>query len=415
MENITRRLGFVVLPLFIHIIVNCQAEESSEDLYRRTVQSWRSKGNWEPWNEYTVELLTRWDQSSSNSNNNRLQLVGGFEEGILAIEKATVAQGEGINVPRDQTLAQLYDAYGKVLLDLTSLECHQLALDPHTLLIGIESVSPNSSEPSTFLCTENAENALRNAVSLDATNSHAAQLLQTLTGRASAHERKPKEFVAELFNSVADTFDEKLVQGLGYKVPSLVGEAARSLLQSKYNNNKEYKAVLDAGCGTGLAGRYLKPLIDDVKNGGIMIGVDASQKMLDIAGKCTTRAGCGLDGDEKATTKDGGEEEEALYNNLLVLDLEEMTLENTLPRDSNNHQHQGGFDLIVAADVLVYFGNISNLLQTFANLSTKNDNAGLIFSCERATDAEAPLGYRLLPSGRFAHTKQHAVEAARSS
>ena len=38
--------------------------------------------------------------------------------------------------------------------------------------------------------------------------------------------------------------------------------------------------------------------------------------------------------------------------------------------------------------------------------------ASLVFSCERATDEEAPLGWRLLSSGRFSHTKQHAIEAA---
>eukprot|EP01083_Nonionella_stella_P238219 834964_1 len=69
-----------------------------------------------------------------------------------------------------------------------------------------------------------------------------------------------------------------------------------------------------------------------------------------------------------------------------------------------------GFDLIVAADVLVYFGSITNLLSTFASISI--EGARLVFSCERATEEEAPLGWRLLASGRFAHTKKHALEAA---
>ncbi|EOD39609.1 hypothetical protein EMIHUDRAFT_200154 [Emiliania huxleyi CCMP1516] len=56
-----------------------------------------------------------------------------------------------------------------------------------------------------------------------------------------------------------------------------------------------------------------------------------------------------------------------------------------------------GFDLIVAADVLVYFGELG---------------APLVFSCERATADEAAAGWRLLPSGRFAHTKEYVVREA---
>ena len=379
------------------VISCCHAEESAEELFRRTVEQWQSTQSWQPWKEYTKELLDRWHESNNNSYQNRLQLVGGFEEGILAIEKATVARGEGTNVQRDNILSHLYAAYGEALLDLTALECYSLALDPHTLLIGIETVSKDN-PPSTYLCRENADNALKNSLTLDATNEKAEELLQSIAGpEGSVHKRKPKEFMAELFDSFADTFDEKLVNDLQYVVPSLVGDVAKAF---RYR----YNAVLDAGCGTGLAGRYLKPLLVD---DGIMIGVDASQKMLDVAAKCTTQRGCGLDKDE-GSNKNG---EEALYDDLLVLDLEDMTLQNTLSNKGSSTIQ--GFDLVVAADVLVYFGSLSSVLQTFSKLST--NGAGLIFSCERATEEEAPLGWRLLASGRFSHTKQHALDAASSA
>jgi len=408
-----------IISIFIHTIISTRssfaAGETAEELYRRTIHNWRSTQSYQPWREYTNELLDRWDQSTNNNPQHpksyRLQLLGGFEEGILAIEQATVARGEGTNVPRDETLSQLYYAYGKVLLDLTAIECRDLALDPHTLLIGIETVKNNAENapPSTYLCTENSENALRNAITLDATNVKAEELLHTIIGGPEGegsivHKRKPKEFVAELFDSFADTFDEKLVNDLKYIVPSIVGDAAKAF-------RSRYGAVLDAGCGTGLAGRYLKPLL---AKDGVMIGVDASQKMVDIAAKCTTKKGCGY---IKEVMNDGitNKDEEALYDNLLVMDLEDMTLQNTIlanrgnGSDGNDGGSLQGFDLIIAADVLVYFGDLSTLLQTFANIST--EGAGLIFSCERATEQEAPLGYRLLPSGRFSHTKQHALEA----
>jgi len=388
-------LVYLFISITIIIVSVCQAEESPEDLYRRTIKQWQSSSqqSYRPWKEYTIELLDRWNDSKTNPYHNRLQLVGGLEEGILAIERETVAQGEGTNVQRDQVLSQLYRAYGEVLLDLTALECYSLALDPHTLLIGIETVSKDT-PPSTYLCKENADNALKNSITLDATNSKSEKLLQSIT-EGSVYERKPKEFMSELFDSFAETFDDKLVKDLKYVVPSLVGEAAKSF-------NSRYKAVLDAGCGTGLAGRHLRPLI---AKDGVMIGVDASQNMLDIAAKCTTQRGCGLD---KDAIIEG--EEEPLYDDLLFMDLEDMTLQNTLANKGGNIQ---GFDLIVAADVFVYFGSLDKVLAKFAKLSTKG--AKLIFSCERATEEEAPLGWRLLTSGRFSHTKWHVLDAATSA
>jgi len=377
------RNSSILLFLFCSL---CKGDESTEALYRRTTRSWRTEKNWQLWHDYAKELLRRFENSVD-----RFEIVGGLEEGILAIEKTTVARGEGANPRRDAALSQLYYAYGHSLLDLDADECHVLALDPYTLLIGAETIKKND-DPSIELCIENAENALRNAVTLDATNSDADTLLQKIIGMESVHKRKPKEFVAELFDSFADSFDEKLVNDLGYKVPQIIGEAAKQL-------GSNYRNVLDAGCGTGLAGRFLKPLVANS-----MVGVDASQKMLDIAAKCTTHEGCGL----KYETEAEEMKEEVLYDNLLVLDLEEMTLENTLNRNAN--ENEPGFDLVVAADVLVYFGQLSNLLKIFAKVSIAG--AKLVFTTERATEDEAPLGWRLLSSGRFSHTKQHAVEAA---
>lgn len=161
--------------------------------------------------------------------------------------------------------------------------------------------------------------------------------------------------------------------------------------------------MLDAGCGTGLTGRFLRPLVED-----FMVGVDASSKMLSVASKCTIKNGCGVnEGDFETVARDDGYDDDnaPLYDKLLVMDLEEMTLDNTYADEENG---KSGFDLIVAADVLVYFGSISNLLKTFAQISNKD--ARLLFTTERTSEEEAPLGWRLLPSGRFAHTKRHVVE-----
>lgn len=365
-------------------------QESPEAVLHRTVSSWQalaSKNDWTPWHSFCDELWQRF--LSTAVGDHRLEIVGAFEEGILAIERVIFQQGQGANPSRDVALSKLYTAYAKTLAKLEASECLALAMDPHTLLIGAETI--DKSNPSTHLCIENAENSLRNAASLDGTNQEAEKLIFEITGnKETVHRRKPKEFVAELFDSFADTFDEKLLNSLEYKVPRLVGELAASL-------STEYKAVLDAGCGTGLAGRYIRPMVPN----GVIIGVDASQKMLDKAKYCTLTSGCGLEVKE-------GPDSLPLYDGLVKMDLEEMTIKSLA--QVTTVQSLTGFDLIVAADVLVYFGNLDTLIQTFATISKPGGH--LIFSCELTTDDEAPLGWRLLPSGRFAHTKKHAVDIA---
>lgn len=388
-------------------------KDPAEQLFRQTMQEYSTRARrkdvdrvWEPWSHLADKILSflsdhHEDNDTTSTRTTTaptsLQSIGALEESILTIERAIYEMGQPDDMVRDKALAHLYYAYSKLLLELTAEECLALAKNPHTLLMGAETVTDSSS---THVCRENAENHLRNAVTLDATHHEATALLEKILGQQEAdggvHQRKPKEFVAELFDSFADTFDKKLVQDLAYQVPLLVGQAAR-------NQRKTYKAVLDAGCGTGLAGRHLRPLVPN----GPMIGVDASQKMLDIAGECTLSRGCGLEFSDKE--KAHASKDSPLYNGLLAMDLEEMSVENTL-YSVKEGDGMLGFDLVVAADVLVYFGRLDDVLAGFAAVSAPG--ATLIVSCERTTSDEAPLGWRLLPSGRFAHTKEHAIGAA---
>ena len=63
--------------------------------------------------------------------------------------------------------------------------------------------------------------------------------------------------------------------------------------------------------------------------------------------------------------------------------------------------------------MLVYFGDLGELLQAFGQLGARS--SVLIFSCEAATDEEAPDGWRLRASGRFAHTRAYVVGQARAA
>lgn len=159
-----------------------------------------------------------------------------------------------------------------------------------------------------------------------------------------------------MFDQYADTFEDHLLTSLEYKVPELLLQQIQQ--QTQANNNS--LRVLDLGCGTGLFGQIIKPYAKQ------LIGLDLSKKML-----------------AKAESK-------SIYDELIC---DEML-------DYLNHQTHT-FDLIAAADVFVYNGDLDAL---FA--ATKKALAAegyLSFSLE-ITDGN---DYFLAKSGRFHHSQQY--------
>lgn len=467
--------GLTILAVLLATASTIDAEEkfSPEKLYKQTIETWqqkysrRSPTSWEVWKEFATTITSKYEMTigkdggtpENSSGPSAVEIVGAMEEGILTIERIVFQQQEqessgniADDDARDASLAVLYTEYGRLLLYSSETitidtpsgsrhRCHDLAKDPHTLLIGAperlneyhkkkkkrkDDDDDEDLVTSLFgtLCRDNAENALRNAISLDASCKEAKKLLNDIiTGTSSgdtAYTRKPKEFVAELFDSFADVFDEKLTKTLQYRVPQIIGSKVEEILERQGGQKTLFRNVLDAGCGTGLAGRELRNAIDENNGDGhtneriMLVGVDASPKMLEIAGHCTNSRGCGLPTASASTTdnpnNDDFDDDSRLYNVLIDLDLEEMTLKNTLVATTMQQDQDSSFDLIVAADVFVYFGSLETILEVFSGLHTRDGI--LVFTCERTTPEEAPLGYRLLPTGRFAHTRDHAVNAA---
>ena len=403
------------LAMLLHDRKTVEAAREAAELLGVAVRA--DPGRWDAWANLASALAEVGDDP--------LGTVRAYERAILLIEREAEeeeqAGGGGEDAGKDRYLSALYSGYGGVLADLGPSQCLELERDEHSLLIGNERDGDGDGDGedqaaaaaanAKRLCTETALNALRSAAILDAGNSVAAHMLAALSaadgGDDGVHRRASPEFVATLFDDFADTFDEKL-GSLEYRVPGLIG----ALAAGARGGAGAYRSALDAGCGTGLAGRFLRPLVR-----GPMVGVDISQKMLDKAAGCTLLKGCGAEG---GGSGGGGDDGDApLYDALVALDLEAMTLEETLlapgvtRRDAlaGGGQEEAGFDLVVAADVLVYFGRLDAVLGSFAGLSATG--ATLMFTCERTTEEEAPLGYRLHPSGRFSHTKAYVLDTAR--
>jgi len=67
----------------------------------------------------------------------------------------------------------------------------------------------------------------------------------------------------------------------------------------------------------------------------------------------------------------------------------------------------GSQDLMVAADTLVYFGDLA--LVVGAAAAALRPGGVLLFTLERAEPEDAPAGWKLGPHGRFRHTRAHVA------
>lgn len=199
----------------------------------------------------------------------------------------------------------------------------------------------------------------RACLELDPADRHGAALGLAQVGAAPTPDRAPDAYVRQLFDDYAEKFDAALVDGLAYRAPDLLADALDRCLTAKTG-----LTVLDVGCGTGLAALMLRPLAARLD------GVDLSRAMV-----------------EKAR-------ERGLYDSLAVDELGRALT--TRP---------ASYDLVVAADVLVYFGDLGAVLHAaFAALRP----VGLFaFTVERAEDCAS---YVLGAKNRYAHAAAY-VEA----
>ena len=193
--------------------------------------------------------------------------------------------------------------------------------------------------------------ALRRAVELGADVEMNRYLLASLTGEA-VPPRPPAGYVQALFDSYAGDFDEHLVERLQYRAPELLLQALP---------RAAFGAALDLGCGTGVAGRLLRPRVQ------ALAGVDLSAGMLAQA-----RA-------------------HGVYDTLHQADLV-AHLEATPER----------FDLVFAADVFIYLGDLAAV---FAGVRRVLRPGGVFaFSVEAADDA---VDFELRPSSRYAQSARY--------
>ncbi len=183
--------------------------------------------------------------------------------------------------------------------------------------------------------------------------------------------RVPDECIQQLYERFSAFYDSNLVDQLDYVVPERLSEA----IESVFPGRTDLK-ILDLGCGTGLSGERLRSRASQLD------GIDLSSEMIAKARKRN------------------------VYDSLEVAEITSW-LEAETQSHSNNGTRQ--YDLIVACDTLIYFGDLSQVIHPASQLL--NRGGAIAFSVERSEEPR----YVLTDSGRYAHHAAHIEEVNRSA
>lgn len=186
-------------------------------------------------------------------------------------------------------------------------------------------------------------------------------VLDALLGHSAA--ATPVDYVRELFDQYAEQFDDHLTARLHYRTPETLADA----LARSRPDLKAFGRVLDLGCGTGLMGPALRRHFAV----GHMTGVDLSSAML-----------------AKLVEKGG-------YDETAEADIHDFLERADTP-----------YDLIVAADVLVYFGALERVMAGARRALAPGGVVAL--SVEEGDNAP----FELRRNGRYAHRRDYLEAAA---
>jgi len=172
--------------------------------------------------------------------------------------------------------------------------------------------------------------------------------------------RASNECIVQSFQDFSAYYDTKMRDLLGYQAP----EHLQELIDLEIGAAAGLE-ILDIGCGTGLAGVGLK------ERAARLVGIDLSPEMIGFA------------------------EARGIYDQLEIAEITEWL-----------EKAQAQFDLIVACDCLVYFGDLKQV----AALAARRLKPGGYFAFTVERGDRYPL--RLSDSGRYTHHPDHIREVA---
>ena len=187
-----------------------------------------------------------------------------------------------------------------------------------------------------------------------------AYILSALEQSQSPH-LAPEDYISGLFDNYAYHYDNHLCDVLSYKLP----ERLKRLMTEQLNVNKNSQAILDLGCGTGLAGKAVSEFSQT------LVGIDLSKNMLSEAKK------------------------KNIYQKLICANI--LKLQDDLARK---------YDVVICADTLPYFGNLNDLFSIAQQYLKKKGHWIISIESDYADD------YKLTESARYTHSPKYIERCA---
>jgi predicted TPR repeat methyltransferase len=176
--------------------------------------------------------------------------------------------------------------------------------------------------------------------------------------RAEAIRARPRSdagYVRHLFDQFSADYDARMLSQLSYRAPQILRELASLIMPGRTGFT-----ILDLGCGTGLSGAAFKDLAARLD------GIDLSPAMI-----------------EKARAR-------GIYDSLTVADIESALA-----------PAAGRTDLVLAADTLVYLGDLEATMRDAAR-ALKVDGF-FLFTVEKKEGE----GFELGPKRRWRHSESY--------
>ncbi len=304
-------------------------------------------------NKFLKLIELKPDHLSANYNSGVINNeTGDFSAAVKFFEKALLSDPDNPGI---------LHGYGYALYRMANYDAAQKIYEK---IKGIDSTIPDTYYNLGIIHKfknnkEKAVQYLNTYISLGGNRASAEYEIATLTHKTI--KSIPKEYVTKLFDEYAERFDKDLITKLKYNAPGILKNAFMDYLGTSH----KFSSLCDLGCGTGLSGSAFKDIALR------MTGVDLSMKMLIKAG------------------------EKQIYDELHQKDI------NTFLCCTDKT-----YDLFIAADLLIYVGDIDEL---FASVRKCMVNGGYFLltteSCEKAR-------YQLQKSGRYTHSSSYIREVA---
>ncbi len=210
-----------------------------------------------------------------------------------------------------------------------------------------------------------ARDALRDAAAVGI-DPHECDALSARIDTLEAMQRRSPQYVRHLFDQFATDYDARMVQLLRYQAPAILLELATLSLGGVIPKAR----TLDLGCGTGLGGVAFKPFASALD------GIDLAPRMIEAA-----RA-------------------RNIYDRLDVADIESVL-------DGSRR-----YGRIIAADVLVYLGDLAPL---FSGVARTLEPGAMFFFTVEAKTGDDPAPYALQETKRYHHREDYLRATAEAA